>query len=588
MILTDRNKGYDTDNQRSRSKYKMKVGFENFMIFQVLVFINLTALTSTSFSRQIDQGISFEIRSVLEGAEGQTIHLFENNPIFSLDHLADFYSQRGFREAWIEKGKLTCFAYELRHLIKQSIFDGLVPEDYHLERIEFYFKQFSNNQPSPPSNLELAGLDILLSDAFFLFASHLYKGKIHPEYLISGWDIRTKTSEPEFIAQLREALAAHDIRKHLFSFRPKFPLYGRMRKSLIYFHDKKKEVNSGWKTITYDHSIKPLESHISIPSIRQKLLFWGDLKEYTWLEEALYDSAMLKGVMEFQARNGLLPDGLIGKATIEAINKSPEALIAQVAVNMERLRWIPDTTLNEFILVNIANYSLDYIKNRDTLLHSKVIVGKTYRKTPVFDAQLSYLVFNPTWTVPPTILKNDIIPEVKKNPQYLRSKKMRLLTFSGNEVDPSTIDWDNITSSNFPFMIRQDPGRQNSLGLIKFMFPNKYNVYIHDTPARELFAREDRALSSGCIRIQKPHELAELLLMDQSLWTKDRIGMALNSGREQTVVLKNKIPVILLYLTFWTDSLYVPMVRKDIYKRDDTLYQLLKKPWKSNAPIQKN
>ncbi|MEX0883085.1 MAG: L,D-transpeptidase family protein [Cyclobacteriaceae bacterium] len=579
--------GIKLKTNETLSDNKMYVGIENLKILGFVVFIFLMTLSTHTFSRQIDQGISFEIRSILEGAEGQSFHFFENNPIFSFDQLVNFYSQRNFKEAWVENGKLTCLAYELRHLIKQSIFDGLVPEDYHLERIEFYFQQFSNNRISFPSNLELAGLDILLSDAFFLYATHLYKGKTHPEYLTSGWEIRTKTSEPEIIGQLIEALAGHEIRKHLYSFQPKFPLYSRMRRSMIYFHEKKMGKFRDWETITYDNSIKPMESHLSIPNIRQKLLFWGDLNDYKWLEETLYDSALLNGVLEFQARNGLHPDGLIGKATIEAINKSPKELIDQIAVNMERLRWIPDTTLNEFILVNIANYSLDYIKNRDTLLHSKAIVGKTYRKTPVFDAQLSYLVFNPTWTVPPTILKNDIIPAVKKDPQYLSSKNMRLLTFSGKEVDPGSIDWQNISVSNFPFMIRQDPGRQNSLGLVKFMFPNKYNVYIHDTPARELFAREDRALSSGCIRIQKPAELAELLLMDQSLWTKDRIQMVINAGKEQTVVLKNKIPVILLYLTFWTDSRHVPMIRKDIYKRDDALYQLLKKPWQSNTPIQK-
>jgi murein L,D-transpeptidase YcbB/YkuD len=262
-------------------------------------------------------------------------------------------------------------------------------------------------------------------------------------------------------------------------------------------------------------------------------------------------------------------------------------LIRQTAVNLERLRWLPDTTLQEFILINIANYSMDYIKNRDTLLHSNAIVGRAYRKTPVFNAPMTYLVFSPTWTVPPTILRNDVIPAVKKDPRYLASKNMRLLTFSGSEVDPYTLDWSSISASSFPYMVRQDPGPDNSLGLVKFMFPNRYNVYIHDTPSRELFARDDRALSSGCIRIQKPFELAYLLLADQPLWTGERILTAMNSGREQKVSLRRQIPVIILYLTFWTAEDGTPMVRHDVYDRDQDLYKLLTRKMASDGLLKK-
>lgn len=250
----------------------------------------------------------------------------------------------------------------------------------------------------------------------------------------------------------------------------------------------------------------------------------------------------------------------------------------KLAVNLERLRWLPDTTLQEFILVNIANYSMDLLRNRDTLLHSNAIVGKSYRKTPVFNSTMSYLVFSPTWTIPPTILKNDVLPAIRKNIDYLAQKNMRVIDHSGKEIDPGSVDWQQISGNNFPYLIRQNPGPQNSLGLVKFMFPNTYNVYIHDTPSRELFYREDRALSSGCIRIQKPFELAQLLLNDQPLWTDERIRTAMKEKTEQTVRLNRKIPVIILYLTFWTDSNQREHIRRDIYDRDTELLKLLQRP----------
>ncbi|WP_339904395.1 L,D-transpeptidase family protein [uncultured Cyclobacterium sp.] len=347
----------------------------------------------------------------------------------------------------------------------------------------------------------------------------------------------------------------------------------------------KRDSGNNWKKIPIHESIEILQKSEGIPTVRKRLQLWKDLKPYSMQPgtENIYDSILYEGVKTFQERNGLFPDGVLGKATVEALNKSPQELIKQVSVNMERLRWLPDTTVQEFILVNIANYALDYINKKDTLLHSNAIVGKTYRKTPVFNGAMSYLVFSPTWTVPPTILKNDVIPAVKNNLNYLQSKNMRILDFSGNEIPPSSINWSTVNADNFKYMVRQDPGPSNALGRVKFMFPNKHNVYIHDSPSRSLFSQEDRALSSGCIRIEKPIELAKLLLSDQKKWTDDLIKEALVGDEERSVSLTRKIPVIILYLTFWTDSRKKEQVRKDIYDRDNELYKLMQKPLNSSS-----
>jgi L,D-transpeptidase YcbB len=522
--------------------------------------------------------VAFEIRNLFEVHGGDGNWLVGSTRGFHFGQGLAFYSNRRFRELWIEDGKLTCIAYQMRYEIQQSKFDGLDPRDYHLEYINHQFEAMekaSRGLGAPLTALELAKLDILLTDAFFELATHIYQGKIDSSHREYGWEIQRKEPKKEVVTKLKLAIESGSIRRGIEALYPGFPMYGRMRRSIMDLYAKQKEMPRQWQKLSVAKSIKPLESHAAVPLIRERVGFWEDNILQPTEAYDLYDSALLAQVRAFQSKHGLNPDGVIGNATVRALNKTPVDFIRQASVNMERLRWLPDTVVSEVILVNIANFSLDYIRNRDTLLHSNAIVGKAYRKTPVFNAPMTYLVFSPTWTVPPTILRNDVIPAIKRDVGYLASKNMRLLTYSGQQVDPNTINWNKISINNFPYMIRQDPGPNNSLGWVKFMFPNTHNVYIHDTPSRELFARDDRALSSGCIRIQKPLELAKLLLADQPLWSHDRITASMYSRKEQTVMLNRKIPVVLLYLTFWTDSRGIPMFRHDIYERDVELYNAL-------------
>jgi len=247
----------------------------------------------------------------------------------------------------------------------------------------------------------------------------------------------------------------------------------------------------------------------------------------------------------------------------------------KAAVNLERLRWLPDTVQNlDLIVVNIANFQLDYISKLDTLFSSRVIVGKQYHESPIFTAQMSYIVFSPYWNIPTSIAKKEIIPAIRKNPNYLSQKNMEVVNSAGKIIDPSTINWN---SKSFPYMIRQKPGGSNSLGLVKFMFPNNHSVYIHDTPARSLFEKEDRAMSHGCIRLQNPSKFAQILLEHDKSWTSERIDQAMHRDSELIVNLPEKIPVVLLYLTFWADSKGEPHFRQDIYDRDAEVLTLLRK-----------
>jgi murein L,D-transpeptidase YcbB/YkuD len=311
--------------------------------------------------------------------------------------------------------------------------------------------------------------------------------------------------------------------------------------------------------------------------IRERLYFWGFLKPYQPVDDKMYDSLMIDGVKMIQKRFGMEPDGVIGQGTIHAFNQKPLDMIATASVNLERLRWFPDTIKDiELILVNTANFQLDFIQKLDTVLSSKVIVGKSYHSTPQFSALMSYIVFSPTWTVPTSITRNELVPKIKKDPRYLAKNNMKLLNSSGKTVDPSSIDWAKVSARSFPYTVRQEPGENNSLGLVKFMFPNQNSVYIHDTPSRSLFEREDRALSHGCIRIQKPFDFAKILLSHDSNWTDEKIRTAMHQTKEQIVNLNRKIPVAIIYLTYWSDSRGNLYFRKDIYDRDSEIYASLK------------
>lgn len=493
------------------------------------------------------------------------------------DLIHKFYADRNFEHIWSKKGVLLELAYEMRFEILQAKFDGLVPEDYNLSLIDSFFQTFEANRAAkkPNENGDLANLELLLTDAFFSLSDDLEKGKVDPGVLKGGWEIQKKAGTADYVKLLSKAVADNSVRKQLESLYPKFTIYKKGREVLRELDGRAKADTLDWKAVKLDKSIKVGDSHAAIPVLRERLNYWGYAKATTAGDPKLYDSAMFLGVKAFQFRNGMEPDGIIGKNTAIGLSASPTLLMDKVAVNLERLRWLPDTVRNmEMILVNIANYQLDYVDKLDTLLSARVIVGKQYHESPVFTAPMSYIVFSPYWNIPPSIAKNEIMPAVRRNPAYLSQKNMEVVNFSGKHVDPSSINW---SAKSFPYMIRQKPGGSNSLGLVKFMFPNAHNVYLHDTPSRSLFEKEDRAMSHGCIRVQNPAKLAEVLLRSEPGWTPDKIDNAMHQSSEVIVNLPRKVPVVLLYLTFWADSKGDAHFRQDIYKRDDELLALLKK-----------
>lgn len=545
------------------------------IIIGVLVCVVLGILWVTLFNKKSD--LTDELQTRLESETSEEQLKIGDKLLGSSEELRLFYEERGFAEAWSKNGKLTKLGEELKFEIAESKYDGLNPEDYHSEDIELLFQAISDKKGKLKAKpfAELADLDLMLTDAFFELARDLEIGKIDPSSLKAEWELGVNTPSTNYNELLNESIRKGSIKDGLESLYPDFKIYKKGREVIRDLDEKSKVDTLVWKTVNLEKSLKLGNSHASIPGLRDRLIFWGFLKAYEVKDPLVFDSQMEEGLKRYQQNNGMEPDGTIGNLTAESLNNSPSNLMDIASVNLERLRWLPDTLRDaELILVNVANYQLDYLNKLDTILTAKVIVGKEFNASPIFTAPMTYIAFSPYWNIPESITKDEIIPAVLKNPKYLEQKNMEVVTSSGEVVNPKSIKW---SAEPFPYLIRQKPGGSNSLGLVKFMFPNEHSIYIHDTPARGLFELENRALSHGCIRIQDPAKFAQLLLEDDPSWTLEKINEAMNQEEEQIVDLKKNIPVVIFYMTFWADSNGAPHFRSDIYNRDQEVLLAMKK-----------
>ncbi|WMJ74402.1 L,D-transpeptidase family protein [Cytophagaceae bacterium ABcell3] len=489
--------------------------------------------------------------------------------IFNPELIADLYDmdEDVVLKRWGNKQKVE----QMISVIQNVEEDGLHPNDYHLQAIEnlaetvFYSRNYEVE--------DVVELELLLTDALFVIASHLAEGKLDAENIDPQWNASKRKMDINLEAFVDSALTNNTIEESLKNLVPPYREYRNLKKALAKYREVK--ASGGWDS--FETSMPKLQkgvTHEDVATLRKRLMVTqGDVYE-NLEDEKIFASKLHEQVVIFQKRNGLTADGVVSKSTIEALNIPVEERIATIEANLERWRWINDDLGKKYIKVNIANFELQVVENDTAVFVSDAIVGKPFRKTPVFSSVMNHLVFAPTWTVPPTILKQDVIPAVVQKPSYLREKNMKVLRNDGSEVDPATIDWKKAAVSGFPYRIRQEPGKDNALGAVKFMFPNKHSVYIHDTPTRNLFVHTDRSFSSGCIRIAKPLELAAYLLQDKPEWTKAQISKVVEQGRERTVHIK-PLAVHLLYLTTWADDEGIVHFRKDIYDRDDVLLKAL-------------
>ena len=488
--------------------------------------------------------------------------------------LVEVYSENEFHPIWIELGGLNKKGKEFIKELEEVAFDGLEKDNYLSEDQVMLLQKIKESKDLNTH----AALDISLSKSFLQLASDLNIGMIDPSTLNIEWKMERKKPTMEFLELLQGIADGEDIEESLGLLRQKNEKYADLKALLereINLQKEKEELVS-----SFEGKIEKGDTHQAIPLIRQKLIVTGDLEHPKQEVGERYDEELFKAVKNFQSRHGLIDDGIIGGDFLFSINYTHSDLISKLKINLERLRWLPDFTGSDHnqVIVNIPDYNLYYVQEGDTIFTSKVVVGKDYRQTPVFKSEMTYLVFSPTWTLPETILWEDAIPSIREDEEYLEKNHMRVLNFEEEEVDYKKIKWDELDEEeDFPYLIRQSPGDENPLGRVKFMFPNDYYIYIHDSPAQNLFSQDERTFSSGCIRMDKPEEFAALLLEGVDGWGEEEILDAMSLEEEKKVNLEEVQEVLILYLTIWSEEGTV-QVRNDIYEMDKKLGKALSLP----------
>jgi murein L,D-transpeptidase YcbB/YkuD len=534
----------------------------------------LTVLLASCGGKKIKQELSDTLNYEIECLEADTA-VIQGEAIYQADLISEMYKKGEalLSTKWSHKEN----AKQLLEAIKDAAQVGLNPEDYHLIGIEALMEKIANSDQAMAE--DIAQVEILLTDAFLLLSSHLAVGKTDAKTIDPQWHASKRDLAIDWPVFMDSVLAAKKVSETLKHLSPQHSQYMNLSKALKKY--KLIQSEGGWED--YNPSEKKLEkgmTHPDVAILRNRLsISQGEIIADT--DDAnLFDSSLHQQLVIFQKRNGLPFDGVMGQKTIEALNIPVDDRIASIEANLERWRWINDSLGKKHIQVNIADFKLQLIENKKVVFETEAIVGKTYRKTPVFSSSMTYMVLNPDWTVPPTILKNDVIPAVRKNQIYLAQKNMKVFKRDGTEINPSTIDWQKAASGSFPYMIKQSPGKDNALGKVKFMFPNEHNVYIHDTPSRELFAQNERIFSSGCIRVNRPIELAKILLKEHPSVSADEVDKILQQTTSRTIKLESAIAVHLIYLTAWADDEGIVYFRRDIYDRDLPLLTALKTTFK--------
>ncbi len=433
---------------------------------------------------------------------------------------------------------------------------GLVPSDYHVSEI--------TAEQNPQQ------LDLLLTDALMRYASDVRVGRVSPRQVKGERFSPSQKIDP--VAVVLEAAKASDLKGYLEGLPPQSPVYRGLQMALAKLRSW--EAQGEWPKISEGSKLEPGKSSPRVVQLRKRLAATGELAEAVNDDSPLYDDKLAQAVRLYQDRSGLEPDGVVGRATVAALNVPLSRRIAQVKANMERLRWQPAQLGSRYVFVNIPAYQLVAVADGKVQLNMKVIVGRPKRPSPVFADLIRMVEFNPDWHVPPTIAREDVLPHLIEDPNYALEHKNVRIYQAGVEVDPHTVDW---TTANIrDYRLRAEPGPRNPLGTVKFLFPNRFDVYLHDTNERELFRKDVRAISSGCIRVADPAALTNwLLTADRKDWSEAKRTKILDSRKQTRLILNTPVPVYLSYITAWMGAGAQPVFRDDIYNQDGALIAAL-------------
>jgi murein L,D-transpeptidase YcbB/YkuD len=477
------------------------------------------------------------------------------------DALNSYYQEQAGPLLWIGSDRMVAFVERL----STAQNDGLDGADYPIDRLAELADVVDETDIRGKAIIEL-----YFSAAFLEYASDLQVGRFLPRTVDPNFFLQAREIDP--LAALNGALDTSDLNVFFDRWQPQLAAYADLKQTLADY--RALDAVGGWPSVPLGDALKPGTSDPRVPALRARLAVTEGVAAFAPPGgEDLYDDELVAAVQAFQARHGLEIDGIAGNQTMVALNVPVEDRIDAMVVAMERWRWMPPDLGADHLMVNIAGFDLRFVRDGVLADHMAVVVGKPYHKTPVFSHAVRTVEFNPYWYVPSSIAINEELPKLKSNPAALAALGFEAV--QGDRVIPVTaVDWRRYGPGNFPFSLRQRPGPRNALGRAKFLFPNKFNVYLHDTPSRSLFARAERAFSHGCVRLERPIDLAEEVLGLQGGWNRQRIDGVLASGDRTVVPVETPLPVHIAYFTAWVDS-GQPNFRGDIYAQDEKLIAAL-------------
>lgn len=510
------------------------ISCKNFKRLKKRVTRDTTITTTTSFNNLFFDSI--QIEAFLKTHE--SFKPYE-------DQFFNFYKERNYQYAWFDNKGIAEQSFNFLNLLNSTVAD-LQDSSLYNPTLNLLYNTVVADSLHHQSPEKILTTELTFTGQFFAYAEKVYKGT-DIDVADLGWFIPRKKLNLSVLLDSSIKSKATDIEIYA----KQNPQYTKLQEQLVRYN----ELAKTFQVDSIPYQKKPLKYADSLPAItliKKRLFAFGDFNKAD--TSAIYDSTLIRAVKKFQRRMGLSIDGSVGNKMIEALNVPLQWRIRQILVNMERLRWMPPEKDSNYILVNIPEYRLHIYDSGKTVMDMNVIVGKTANSTVIFTGNLKYIVFSPYWNVPPSIVKKEILPSLEKSNDYLEKNHMEI---TGN-------------SNGLP-LVRQMPGPFNSLGLVKFLFPNNYDIYLHDTPNHDLFSQTSRSLSHGCIRISEPKKLATYLLRNDSTWNSNNIDSSMHLTKERWVTLKKTLPVLIVYFTAWVDKSGELNFRKDIYGHDEKM-----------------
>ncbi len=500
-----------------------------------------------------------------------------DDPHIELDTaMVRFYQVRAFKPAWVDRFGLRPEGAMALAVVYQAADQGLRHADYRNPWVE----DLLDGKVSRPVALGAAyegqqiQLELAVTEMVLRYAWHCTSGRT--DLAIANFGLPVARPVIDHLAVgLAEALDRGRLEDYLVGLGPRHDGYRALQQSLPQYRAIQRK--GGWPLIAAGPKLQPADCGPRVEQLQQRLTASGDYRGRPKAGNHCYDADLTAAVSRFQRRHGLIADGVAGKRTLAALNVPVETRILQIQLSLERWRWMPADMGSRYLLVNIPGFQMEVVENGRRVRTMRTIVGRKRRPTPMLASRITYLEINPYWHVPPKIAREDLLPKIKANPDFLVRQDFRV--FDGwapgaRELNPANIDWSAVSTHNFPYRLRQEPAGRNALGRVKFMFANAMSVYIHDTPAKSLFKKSSRSFSSGCVRVEDPLALISLLLVRQD-WDEERLAQALDTNQRQVVVLDEPIPVYLVYLTAWVGPDGANHFREDIYGHDRMLARTL-------------